>query len=79
MRSPLWKSEDRYNNDPAYRTLVDYMVHMIHQLQFTPSELRDAAMFAAIRFEQRNTRPIYVDRESGEFRWDGQNGEPIDE
>jgi hypothetical protein len=45
--------EYRYLHDPQVRALVDYLEHSIHALQFTPSEIRECAMLAAIRYEQR--------------------------
>jgi hypothetical protein len=44
-------AEDRYFHDPTFHALVDSMVDAIINLRLTPSELRDAAMYAAIRFE----------------------------
>lgn len=45
--------EYRYNHDPMVKALVDSLEHHIHALQFTPSEIRECAMLAAIRYEQR--------------------------
>lgn len=45
--------EYRYNHDPMVKALVDSLEHHIHTLQFTPSEIRECAMLAAIRYEQR--------------------------
>jgi hypothetical protein len=45
--------EYRYLHDPMVRALVDSLEQHIHNLQFTPSEIRDCAMLAAIRYEQR--------------------------
>lgn len=49
--------EQRYLNDNQFRHLVDYMENFIHQAQFTPSELRDAAMLGAIHYEMKTVRP----------------------
>lgn len=57
-----WRSaEERYRNDQLFRALVDTMEKAYGSLQFTPSEMRNAAMYAALRFEQRTIRPIYRD------------------
>jgi hypothetical protein len=48
--------EDRYRRDVTFRTLVDTMTHMIIDCQFTPTELREAAMLAAILYETRYAR-----------------------
>ena len=45
--------EYRYLHDPTVHALVDALEHHIHALQFTPSEIRECAMLAAIRYEQR--------------------------
>lgn len=65
MSEELWKysgiarMEDRYLNDPVYKTLVDTMYHVMCQGNFTPSELREAAMLAAMKFEALHTKPIF--------------------
>ena len=45
--------QEKYDNDITYRNLVDTMESLIHAGQFTPSELREAAVFASIRYEMR--------------------------
>jgi hypothetical protein len=45
--------EYRYSHDPMVKALVDSLEHSIHSLQFTPSEVRECAMLAAIHYEQR--------------------------
>jgi hypothetical protein len=45
--------EYRYMHDPLIKALVDSLEHHIHALQLTPSEIRECAMLAAIRYEQR--------------------------
>ena len=49
--------EDRYKTDAAFHSLVDYMVSMIERCRFTPTEIREAAMLAAIISDRRNIRP----------------------
>jgi len=44
--------EDRYLNDPVFHTLVDSIYHSIVLGKLTATEVRDAAMFAAIKYEQ---------------------------
>lgn len=48
----------RYLNDPQVHALVDSLENYIYELRFTPSEIRECAMLAAIHFEQRRTRPF---------------------
>ena len=48
-------ANDRYFSDPLFHALVDYLTKEIERLKLSPSEIRDAAMLACIRFEM--TRP----------------------
>lgn len=43
----------RYENDIDFHAMVDALEAAIEHLQLTPSELREAAMYAAIRHERR--------------------------
>jgi len=52
----------RYLNDPQFRSLVDYMIATILNLDYSPSEMRDAVMMAALVVEERKLRPVVVDR-----------------
>ncbi|MFA5166815.1 MAG: hypothetical protein WC449_06020 [Candidatus Paceibacterota bacterium] len=45
--------EYRYMHDPLIKALVDSLEHHINALQLTPSEIRECAMLATIRYEQR--------------------------
>jgi len=49
-------AEQRYFNDIEFKRLVDSMYDAIVRAQFTPSELREAAVYAAIRYEM--SRPV---------------------
>jgi hypothetical protein len=49
--------ERAYNEDSYVRHMIDNMVAMMDELQFTPSEMREMAMFASIKFEQTRIRP----------------------
>jgi hypothetical protein len=52
--------EERYLNDSEFHNLVDLLETMIRRYQFTPSEIREAAMFAAIRYEIYHAqKPLY--------------------
>jgi len=48
--------EYRYKNDTQVHALVDMLTSYIYNLQFTPSEIRECAMLAAINYE-RNRPP----------------------
>lgn len=54
MKTP----REKYEGDSSYRVLVDHLVSMIHQCQFTPSELREAVMLACIIYEEHNIRQL---------------------
>jgi len=56
MKTPRAK----YDNDPAYRNLVQMLMAQIMQANYTPSEIREAALFACIQYEQMNVRKIYA-------------------
>ena len=43
--------ENRYLRDAEFNILVNTLIKIIEKCQFTPSEIKDAAMFAAIKFE----------------------------
>lgn len=56
----LEKAREAFTNDPSYRALVELLVHQIEMLQMTPSEIREAAMFACIVIEERRMFPLQV-------------------
>jgi hypothetical protein len=53
-------AEYRYTNDAAFKLLVDTLYHQIVTHQYTPTELRDAAMLAAIHYEYTHIRPSFI-------------------
>jgi hypothetical protein len=59
MKTP----REKYHNDPSYRNLVSTLESLIYRAEFTPSEIREAAMFAAIRYESMRPRPYFIDPE----------------
>jgi len=42
MKTP----QEKFENDPEYRYLVQMFEALIHEARFTPSEIRQAALFA---------------------------------
>lgn len=58
--------EERYTADPEYRMCVDVFMGMIAQARFTPSELRQAAIYASIRHAQMRLEvdQIIIDKEA---------------
>ncbi len=57
--------QQRYENDPAFHAMVDQCDMLISTLKLTPSELREAVMFAALRYDMRNPQPITMYRDAG--------------
>lgn len=45
---------ERYHNDNHFHLLVDTMVDHIQQCNYTPSEMREAAILASILYEEHN-------------------------
>ena len=61
MKTP----SEKYENDNNYRQLVDMLTALIHQAEFTPSEIREACMLACIRCEHyRRIRPVVISAEA---------------
>ena len=59
MNNPLNRIKsprDKYLQDPQFKALVDMMTAHIHMCEFTPSEMREAAMVASIICEENRTR-----------------------
>ena len=43
--------EQRYYNDPMFARVVDTLYGLVVDCQLTPSEIREAAMLACIKYE----------------------------
>lgn len=54
----MMSSTEKYHTDNAFRQLVDLMEAHIHQNNYTPSEMREAAMVASINYESKRIRPM---------------------
>ena len=54
---------DRYQSDAHFRQLVDMLYSAIDRADFTPTEIREAAMFAQIKYEELRLRPLILDSE----------------
>lgn len=50
--------QERYDSDPVFRSLVNAMQYYIEKAALTPTEIREAAMLAQIRYESRHPRPM---------------------
>lgn len=65
----LDKAREAYRHDPQYRSLVEVLMHQIITLNMSPSEIREAAMFACILLEERSMSPLTMFRpNSDEYR-----------
>ncbi len=62
MRYP----DERYKHDAQFKMLVDTLYKMIKDVQFTPTEIREACLLAQIHYEYDNPRPIMVSPEMAE-------------
>lgn len=62
MSSP----RDRYHQDPAFHQLVDVMVSCIMKCEYTPSEMREAAILASIIYEEHRIRKYIIPLEDVE-------------
>jgi hypothetical protein len=51
----------KYVDDPHYRILVDTMTGLLWNGDYTPSEIRQAAIFAAMKVEATRIRPMIFD------------------
>lgn len=49
----------RYHRDSLFRAVVDALYCHIADMKLTPTEIREAAMLAAIKFEELNPRPPF--------------------
>ena len=47
----------KYHSDAPFKQLVDSMIHHMRTLNYSPGEMRQAAVFAEILFQQRQPRP----------------------
>ena len=57
---------ERFDRDPAFRALVEMLTAWLLQHQdFTPSEMREAAMCAASRVEMMTVRRVYTFDKNG--------------
>ena len=69
MKTP----QERYSSDPAFHALVNTMVNSIVQCKYTPSEMREAALFASIKYEETHIMPKTYPKEIIDWL-DGEGG-----
>lgn len=51
-------AEERCLRDPRYRALVEMIYSQIVSAAYTPTELREAVIIAATKYEMRHCRPM---------------------
>jgi hypothetical protein len=51
---------DRYESDPAFAAIVDVIYMHICEGTFTPTELREAVILAATKYEMLHARPMIL-------------------
>ena len=56
-------ADQNYMMNPEYKMLVDYMEKDIRDHQYSPSEMREAAVLACVHYEMRNPRPHFMNME----------------
>jgi hypothetical protein len=60
----MWEeARELYNSDNEFRRIVDVMYVGIMNMDYTPSELRGAAMFASMKFEMERSKPRFILKE----------------
>lgn len=52
-------ASERYNRDPDFAVLVDTFYEFLRMAQYTPTELREAALLAAVKFETMVPRTLF--------------------
>lgn len=68
----------RFQRDPAFATLVNLLESFLHTTEFTPTEIREAALLAAVNYEMRRrfVRPIHIISGIAEVEPSARPGEP---
>lgn len=61
------RCKDRYLNDPEFHQIVSLFYKLRFDEKLTVSELKDALLFACIKFEHENIKPIIMNREEANF------------
>ena len=56
----MMAARDRYQSDPYFRTLTDHMRALIEKADFTPTEIREAAILAQIMYEEHHIREMRI-------------------
>jgi len=57
---PGMKPRERYFTDPVFKMMVDQMVSHLLQANYTPSEMREAALLASIKYYEMRPQGLVV-------------------
>ena len=52
------KMQETYLNDPVFRKVVKMLTQLINECELSPYEIRQAAMFAVMKHEEMNSKPV---------------------
>lgn len=55
-------AEERFQRDPHFNALVKSLYNAIREMHLTPTEVREAAMLAAVLYEQNHVRSSLIIR-----------------
>lgn len=58
---------NRYENDPAFKAMVEQFYAFMCQAELTPYEVRDAALVAEYKFHQTHASPLMLDYDWGGY------------
>lgn len=50
----------KYQTDSKFKSLVDLFESFLHRADYTPSEVREAAMLASIHYEMTSLKRMYI-------------------
>ncbi len=54
------RAQDMYNHDPVFKMLVDTIYSGMVKMEYTASDVRAAAMLAALHFERTRLKPLFI-------------------
>ncbi len=55
----MMTAEERYRGDATFARLVDVIYAAIVEKQYTPTEVREAAMLAALKYDYTHIRDMW--------------------
>ena len=52
--------QEKYENDPEFHMMVDFLEHQIIKAQYSPSELREMVILACIHYESHHIKDWFI-------------------